>query len=85
MKRIESPKNTIVLAHGLLGFDEIKLVGSLFPPIQYWHGIKHALSMKGIKVITTTVPPYDSIENRAKALAENIAAGAEGHDVNIIA
>jgi triacylglycerol lipase len=69
----------------LLGFAELKLAGALLPPIEYWHGIKNALSMKGIKVITTTVPPYASIENRAKVLAENIAAEAKGHDVNIIA
>jgi triacylglycerol lipase len=82
---IERPKNTIVLAHGLLGFDEIRLAGSLFPPIQYWHGIENALSMKGVKVITTTVPPYGSIESRAKALVKHIAAEARGDDVNIIA
>lgn len=41
--------------------------------------------MKGIKVITTTVPPYASIENRARALVEDIAAEAKGCDVNIIA
>ncbi|QKX55037.1 uncharacterized protein TRUGW13939_02128 [Talaromyces rugulosus] len=81
----QTPKNTIVLAHGLLGFDEIRLAGPLFPPIQYWHGIKDALSMKGVKVITATVPPYGSIENRAEELVKDIAAGAKGDNVNIIA
>jgi triacylglycerol lipase len=74
-----------VLAHGLLGFDEIRLAGPLFPPIQYWHGVKDALSMKGVKVITATVPPYGSIENRAEELVKDIAAGAKGDNVNIIA
>lgn len=74
-----------MLAHGLLGFDEIRLAGPLFPPIQYWHGIKDALSMKGVKVITATVPPYGSIESRAEELVKNIAAGAKGDNVNIIA
>lgn len=82
---VERPKNAIVLAHGLLGFAELKLAGSFLPPIEYWHGIKNALAMKGIKVITTTVPPYASIENRARALVEDIAAEAKGCDVNIIA
>ncbi|PCG94557.1 Immunoglobulin E-set [Penicillium occitanis (nom. inval.)] len=81
----QRPKNAIVLAHGLLGFAELKLAGSFLPPIEYWHGIKNAMTMKGIKVITTTVPPYASIENRARVLVEDIAAEAKGCDVNIIA
>lgn len=81
----ERPKNAIVLAHGLLGFAELRLAGSFLPPIEYWHGIKNALAMKGIKVITTTVPPYASIENRARVLVEDIDAEAKGCDVNIIA
>lgn len=74
-----------MLAHGLLGFNEIRLAGRFLPPIQYWHGIKDALSMKGVKVITATVPPYGSIENRAEALVKDIAAEAKGDNVNIIA
>jgi triacylglycerol lipase len=69
----------------LLGFAELKLADSFLPPVEYWHGIKNALTMQGIKVITTTVPPYASIENRARVLVEDIAAKAEGCDVNIIA
>jgi triacylglycerol lipase len=74
-----------VLAHGLMGFAEIRLAGSLLPAIHYWHGIKDALSLKGTNVITATVPPYGSIEARAKALAKYISTGAKGKDVNIIA
>jgi triacylglycerol lipase len=74
-----------VLAHGLLGFNEIRLAGSLLPPIQYWHGIKDALAVKGIEVITASVPPYGSIEERAKELVKDIVADARGKDVNIIA
>jgi triacylglycerol lipase len=33
-ERYQTPKHPIVLAHGLLGFDEIHLVG--LPGIQYW-------------------------------------------------
>lgn len=74
-----------MLAHGLLGFDELRLAGPYLPGIQYWRGIKEALSLKGIQVITATVPPSASIEMRAKALAEDIAIGARGKRVNIIA
>lgn len=74
-----------MLAHGLLGFDEIRLAGSFLPAIQYWRGIRDALSLKGVEVITTSVPPYGTIEKRAEELAANIVAQARGKDVNIIA
>ena len=81
----ETPKNPIVLAHGLLGFDEIRVAGPFLPGVQYWRGIKEALSMKGIQVITGTVPPSASIEERAEELARDIAHSAKGQRVNIIA
>ncbi|KAJ6018155.1 hypothetical protein N7451_001534 [Penicillium sp. IBT 35674x] len=83
--KYDAPKYPIVLAHGLLGFDELRLAGPYLPGVQYWRGIKEALSAKGIEVITATVPPSASIEERAEALAREIEAGARGKDVNIIA
>lgn len=41
--------------------------------------------MKGVQVITATVPPSGSIEMRAEELARDIAVGARGKDVNVIA
>ena len=73
-----------MLAHGLLGFDELKLAGQNLPGVEYWRGIREALHAKGIEVITCTVPPSGSIEVRAAKLAENIAAKANGKSVNII-
>ncbi|KAL2864914.1 triglyceride lipase [Aspergillus lucknowensis] len=81
----DSPKHPIVLAHGLLGFAELRLAGPLLPGVQYWRGIKEALSMKGIEVITATVPPSASIEMRAEVLEKNIASAARGKEVNIVA
>lgn len=81
----ETPKYPIVLAHGLLGFDELRLAGPLLPGVQYWRGIKEALASKGVDVITATVPPSGSIEQRAEELAKDIAIGGRGKDVNIIA
>ncbi|EAW10914.1 triglyceride lipase [Aspergillus clavatus NRRL 1] len=81
----ETPKYPIVLAHGLLGFDELRLAGPFFPGVQYWRGIKEALSMKGIEVITATVPPSGSIEMRAQELVKDIDQAGLGKDVNIIA
>lgn len=81
----ETPKHPIVLAHGLLGFDELRLAGPFLPGVQYWRGIKEAFSMKGVEVITATVPPSGSIQERAEELASDIAVGARGRNVNIIA
>lgn len=79
------PKHPIVLAHGLLGFDELRLAGPYLPGVQYWRGIREALTARGVEVITATVPPSASIEQRAEELARDIEAGAKGKDVNIIA
>ncbi|KAL8687290.1 MAG: hypothetical protein Q9218_006497, partial [Villophora microphyllina] len=48
-----TPKHPIVLAHGLLGFDELHLAGSRLPGIHYWRGIAEAMRKNGIEVITT--------------------------------
>lgn len=82
---VAAPKHPIVLAHGLLGFDELRLAGPYFPSVQYWRGIKEALSARGVEVITATVPASGSIEARAEELARVIDVGARGKDVNIIA
>ncbi|MCJ1299462.1 hypothetical protein MMC08_002254 [Hypocenomyce scalaris] len=81
----ETPKNPIVLAHGLFGFDQLHLAGSIFPGVHYWRGITEALAANGIEVITATVPPSGSIEERAKKLGEDIEKKAGRKSVNIIA
>lgn len=81
----EAPKNPIILAHGLLGFDELHPVGMNLPGIEYWYGITQALAAKGVEVITSAVPPSGSIEKRAEKLAEAIERRAKGKAVNIIA
>jgi triacylglycerol lipase len=79
------PKYPIVLAHGLLGFAELKLAGNYLPPIRYWHGIKEALTDAGAEVITATVPPTGSIEERSAKLRDHILQESHGRPVNIIA
>lgn len=79
------PKHPIVLAHGLLGFDELRLAGKWLPGVHYWRGIKEAMTANGIKVITSTVPATGSIEERAHALHDQIRDKAHGEDVNVIA
>lgn len=74
-----------MLAHGLLGFDELRLAGYIVPGIHYWRGITEALNAKGVEVIVAAVPASGSIEARAEKLIESISRKAKGKDVNIIA
>ncbi|KAL8942040.1 MAG: hypothetical protein Q9216_001893 [Gyalolechia sp. 2 TL-2023] len=83
--KYQTPKNPIVLAHGLLGFDELHLAGASLPGIRYWRGIVEAMTKNGIEVITTSVPASSSIEERATKLGADIAAKAGGKSVNIVA
>lgn len=80
-----TPKYPIVLAHGLLGFSELHVPP--FPRIQYWHGIREALTTQGATVITATVPPSSSIAERAAKLADDItSAGVDvSAGVNVVA
>ena len=80
-----TPKHPIVLAHGLLGFDELHLAGNLLPGVHYWRGITEAMRANGIEVITASVPASGSIEERALKLGQDIANKANGKSVNIIA
>lgn len=54
------PTHPIVLAHGLLGFDELRLAGQYLPGVQYWRGIKEAYHRKGIKVITSKYKAFNA-------------------------
>ena len=74
-----------MLAHGLLGFDELHLAGNLFPGLHYWRGITQALAANGIEVITASVPASASIEERAAKLSIDIEKKAGGKSVNIVA
>lgn len=83
--KYQTPVYPIVLAHGLLGFDELHLGTKYLPGLHYWRGITEALTANHIPIITTTVPPSASIEARAAALSAQISQKAEGKSVNIIA
>lgn len=84
-EKYQTPKYPIVLAHGLLGFDELRLAGKFLPGVHYWRGIKEALNANNIEVIATAVPASASIEQRAVELMKDIKAKAHGKTVNIIA
>jgi triacylglycerol lipase len=84
-EKYRTPKYPIVLAHGLMGFDELRLAGKYLPGIQYWRGIKEAMHKNDIEVITTSVPTTGSIKQRAYALLEQLDEKAAGRSVNIVA
>ena len=79
------PRHAIVLAHGLLGFNELHIAGNLVPGVQYWRGITDAFRSRGIETITASVPASASIEMRGSKLAEIIEQRACGKSVNIVA
>ena len=81
----QKPKHPVVLAHGLLGFDELHLAGPSLPGFRYWRGIREALTAKGINVIIASVPSSASIEQRAVKLARDIEEKGKGQSVNVIA
>jgi triacylglycerol lipase len=88
-EKYATPKLPIVLAHGLMGFDELRLAGRFLPGIEYWRGISGAMRKNGIEVITTSVPTTGSIQERAEALHEQLKDKlhqmGDAKEVNIIA
>lgn len=74
-------KLPIVLAHGLGGFDEIKVFGAA---IQYFNGIKSHLEGCGYTVFVTRVRPTASIKDRAGELKNAILSFTD-KKVHIIA
>lgn len=76
-------KYPIVLCHGLLGFDELR-VGDL--KYSYWNGVKEVLEQHGARVLSDSVPPAASIERRAEVLAAMIKSEKKGYEkVNLVA
>lgn len=83
--KYRTPQYPIVLAHGLMGFDELQIAGKWLPRVQYWRGIKEAMHKNDIEVITTSVPTTGSIKQRAHALVKQLNHKAKGRKVNIVA
>ena len=75
------PRYPVVLAHGVMGFDEIG-VGPLKHP--YFRGIGRHLEAMGARVHSPRVPPASTVEVRAERLADLIRSLPEPR-VNIVA
>lgn len=76
----KTPRYPVVLCHGLLGWDRVRLLPVSAPVdigISYWHGIKEALAQRGVTVISGNVAPVGSIEVRAQMLEHVILRRAK--------
>ncbi|KAI1789782.1 Alpha/Beta hydrolase protein [Ganoderma leucocontextum] len=84
-RKYVAPNNPIVFCHGLMGFDTVTFGPAIAPlQIQHWRGIRNALEMNGIEVLTTRVPATSSPIDRAKVLCEKIAEKYPGRAVHLI-
>jgi len=76
-----APRHPIVLAHGILGFDEIGILGERH---DYFRGVATRLKEAGVTVHSPRVPGLASVAVRAEHLASYIRGLPEAR-VNIIA
>ncbi len=68
--RVLKLNSPIVLAHGLLGFSQIRVFKT--KSVSYFRQIPEFLESKGNRVIRTDVPPTQSVGSRGHALKESI-------------
>jgi triacylglycerol lipase len=80
-KRPRKLQNPIVLAHGIMGFDELKLAGVRQ---DYFRGVPERLRQMGAEVHVVRVPASASIRVRAEELARAVSA-LSAKRVNIVA
>jgi triacylglycerol lipase len=79
--RLVRRRHPVVLAHGILGFDELGLGPAR---VSYFRGIVRRLETLGYEVHTARVPPLAPIQVRAERLAE-IVRSLDGERVNLVA
>jgi triacylglycerol lipase len=81
LRREPRLRHPIVLAHGVLGFDQIYLAGRQHV---YFRGVPERLRMMGVEVYRPRVPAVGSISLRAQKLAEAVRV-LPAKKVNLIA
>lgn len=74
-------RHPVVLLHGMMGFDEVKLAGRTH---EYFRGVPERLRRLGADVHVVRVPPTGSVAARAEALARAVRS-IDARRVNIIA
>jgi triacylglycerol lipase len=75
-------KYPVVLAHGLMGFDSMKVRG--FKKVEYFRGVPQRLRRVGAEVYVVRVPPALGVAARAEELARAVRL-LDAKRVNIIA
>lgn len=74
-------RHPVVLAHGILGFDELKLAGAR---AEYFRGVADRLRHAGADVHVLRVSPLRSVAERAEELARAVKS-IDAKQVNVIA
>ena len=80
------PKGSIVLCHGLFGFDTFGPSQIPFLQFHYWRGISEALTALGCKVFISKVGTVSSVEVRSQQLysqLERILANDKDKEMTI--
>lgn len=80
-RRESKPRYPVVLCHGLLGFDEIEVVGTR---AEYFRGVPARLEKSSWQVSLARVPGAASVKQRAAELAECIRT-VDAPRVNVVA
>jgi triacylglycerol lipase len=80
---IPSLRSTIVLVHGLLGFDQLRVSGRRVK--SYFPGIVERLRAAGNRVLTARVSPTGGVAQRAADLKTFLDREAPGEPVHLIA
>jgi triacylglycerol lipase len=80
LPKLRSP---ILLVHGLLGFDEVKVMG--WTVASYFPGIPEYLREAGNRVLVARVPPLGGVAERAAQLKEFLDGEAPDEPVHILA
>jgi triacylglycerol lipase len=76
-------RNPIVLVHGLLGYDEMRVAGQ--PLIEYFRGIPGPLRAAGNRVLVPCLSPTRGIAERAEQLKQFLDREAIDERVHLIA
>src|SRR5262245_61863644 len=78
--RLRAP---IVLVHGLLGYDRLRLLG--WPISSYFPGVREALQAAGNCVLVPALTPTAGVAERAGELKAFLDAQAPGEAVHLFA
>ncbi|ORZ28891.1 Alpha/Beta hydrolase protein [Lobosporangium transversale] len=82
-QQFQAARLPIVLCHGFFGFDTLGTNPGL--SIDYWYGVREALTEIGCVVHTAKVPPFAAIEKRAAELTKYLERTVpQGSEVNMI-